>query len=64
MTEKRFYIDDYGVINDKEYEFSVLDEDELVNIINGIVEENKELKEENKEFFEKCGEEYPFTELR
>lgn len=45
MTEKRFYLDENG-INDREYEFSVLGEDELVDIINGIVDENEELKQQ------------------
>ena len=44
MTEKRFYLDENG-INDREYEFSVLGEDELVDIINGIVDENEQLKQ-------------------
>lgn len=43
MTEKRFYLDENG-INDREYEFSVLGEDELVDIINELAEENQRLK--------------------
>ena len=46
MTEKRFYLDENG-INDREYEFSILGEDELVDIINGLNDENKNLKLEN-----------------
>ena len=47
MTEtKRFYLDENG-INDREYEFSILGEDELVNIINELNDENKNLKLEN-----------------
>ena len=47
MTEtKRFYLDENG-INDREYEFSILGEDELVNIINELNDENKKLKLEN-----------------
>lgn len=46
MTEKRFYLDENG-INDREYEFSILDEDELVDIINELNDENKNLKLEN-----------------
>ena len=47
MTEtKRFYLDENG-INDREYEFSILGEDELVNIINELDDENKKLKLEN-----------------
>lgn len=45
MTKKRFYLDENG-INDKEYEFSVLGEDELVEIINELHEENIEYKQE------------------
>lgn len=48
MSEKRFYLDENG-INDKEYEFSLLGEDELVDIINRIVDENEQLKREVKE---------------
>lgn len=40
MTEKRFYLDENG-INDKEYEFSILSEDELVDRINELNDENK-----------------------
>lgn len=44
MTEnKRFYLDKNG-INDREYEFSILGEDELVDIINELNEENEQLK--------------------
>ena len=47
MTEtKRFYLDENG-INDREYEFSILGEDELVNIINELDDENKKLELEN-----------------
>ena len=46
MTEKRFYLDENG-INDREYEFSILGEDELVDIINELNDENKWLKLEN-----------------
>ena len=47
MTEtKRFYLDENG-INDREYEFSILGEDELVDIINELNDENKKLKLEN-----------------
>ena len=46
MTNKRFYLDENG-INDREYEFSILGEDELVNIINELNDENKNLKLEN-----------------
>ena len=47
MTEtKRFYLDENG-INDREYEFSILGEDELVDIINELNDENKNLKLEN-----------------
>lgn len=46
MTNKRFYLDENG-INDREYEFSILSEDELVDIINGLVDENKNLKLQN-----------------
>ena len=45
MTAKRFYLDENG-INDREYEFSILGEDELVDIINGIVDENEQLKQQ------------------
>ena len=49
MTEnKRFYLDESG-INDREYEFSVLGEDELVDIINELNDENKVLKATNGE---------------
>ena len=51
MIEKRFYLDENG-INDREYEFSILGEDELVNIINELNEENKELKEILKHTYE------------
>ena len=48
MTEnKRFYLDENG-INDREYEFSILGEDELVDIINELNDENEQLKKENK----------------
>ena len=44
MTEdKRFYLDENG-INDREYEFSILGEDELVDIINDLNDENGQLK--------------------
>lgn len=44
MTEdKRFYLDENG-INDREYEFSILGEDELVDIINELNDEHKQLK--------------------
>lgn len=46
MTEKRFYLDENG-INDREYEFSILGEDELVDRINELNDENKKLKLEN-----------------
>ena len=46
MTQKRFYLDENG-INDREYEFSILSEDELVDIINGLVDENRNLKLQN-----------------
>lgn len=46
MTEKRFYLDENG-INDREYEFSILGEDELVDIINELNDENKKLKLKN-----------------
>ena len=47
MTEtKRFYLDENG-INDREYEFSILGEDELVDIINELDDENKKLQLEN-----------------
>lgn len=46
MTEKRFYLDENG-INDREYEFSILGEDELVDIINELNDENEKLKLEN-----------------
>ena len=46
MTNKRFYLDENG-INDREYEFSILGEDELVDIINELNDENKNLKLEN-----------------
>ena len=47
MTEnKRFYLDKNG-INDREYEFSVLGEDELVDIINELNDENTELHIQN-----------------
>ena len=46
MTEKRFYLDENG-INDKEYEFSILGEEELVDRINELNDENKKLKLEN-----------------
>lgn len=46
MTNKRFYLDENG-INDREYEFSILSEDELVDIINELNDENKNLKLEN-----------------
>ena len=50
MTEnKRFYLDENG-INDREYEFSILGEDELVDIINDLNDENEQLKKE-KEFW-------------
>ena len=51
MIEKRFYLDENG-INDREYEFSILGEDELVNIINELNEENKELKQFKQQLFE------------
>ena len=43
MSEKRFYLDKNG-IKDREYEFSLLGEDELVDIINGLVDENERLR--------------------
>ena len=43
MTAKRFYLDENG-INDREYEFSILGEDELVDIINELNDENAKLK--------------------
>ena len=43
MTEKRFYLDENG-INDREYEFSILGEDELVDRINELNDENNKLK--------------------
>lgn len=43
ITEKRFYLDENG-INDREYEFSILGEDEFVNIINELNDENRQLK--------------------
>lgn len=46
MIEKRFYLDENG-INDREYEFSILGEDELVDIINELNDENKKLKLKN-----------------
>ena len=46
MTEKRFYFDENG-INDREYEFSILSEDELVDRINELNDENKKLKLKN-----------------
>ena len=46
MTEKRFYLDENG-INDREYEFSILGEDELVDRINELNDENKKLKLKN-----------------
>ena len=47
MTEnKRFYLDENG-INDREYEFSILGEDELVDIINELNDENIELHIQN-----------------
>ena len=46
MIEKRFYLDENG-INDKEYEFSILSEDELVDRINELNDENKKLKLKN-----------------
>lgn len=50
MTEdKRFYLDENG-INDREYEFSILGEDELVDIINDLNDENKQLKKQLQEF--------------
>lgn len=46
MTEnKRFYLDENG-INDREYEFSLLGEDELVDIINGLNDEKEQLKKQ------------------
>ena len=49
MTEdKRFYLDENG-INDREYEFSILGEDELVDIINDLNDENGQLKMGNNE---------------
>lgn len=45
MTEKRFYLDENG-INDREYEFSVLGEDELVDIINELNDENQQCENE------------------
>ncbi|MBQ6628040.1 MAG: hypothetical protein IJH65_04410 [Methanobrevibacter sp.] len=44
MSEKRFYLTENG-IQDKEYEFSLLGEYELVDIINGIVDENEQLRQ-------------------
>ena len=44
MTKKRFYLDENG-INDREYEFSILGEDELVDIINELNDENEQLKQ-------------------
>lgn len=41
----RFYLLEDGGIMDREYEFSLLGEDELVDIINGIDEENGQLKQ-------------------
>lgn len=50
MTEnKRFYLDENG-INDREYEFSILGEDELLDIINDLNDENKHLKKQLQEF--------------
>ena len=62
MTEnKRFYLDENG-INDREYEFSILGEDELVDIINELNEENEQLKHDatvlicsNQEYREENG---------
>ena len=49
MTEnKRFYLDENG-INDREYEFSILGEDELVDIINELADENEQLHLNYKE---------------
>ena len=46
MSEhKRFYLDENG-INDREYEFSILGEDELVDIINELADENRQLKQQ------------------
>lgn len=45
----RFYLLEDGGIMDREYEFSLLGEDELVDIINGIDEENGQLKQRIKE---------------
>ena len=55
MTEKRFYLDENG-INDKEYEFSIISEEELVDRINELNDENKELKEENEQLKKRCNE--------
>jgi len=40
---KRFYLDETG-INDREYEFSPIGEDELVDVINELNDENKRNK--------------------
>ena len=63
MTEKRFYLDENG-INDREYEFSILGEDELVDRINELNDETKKLKLKNmllkkeNEFLKKRCDEY------
>lgn len=44
MSEnKRFYLDETG-INDKEYEFGLIGEDELVDVINELNDENERNK--------------------
>ena len=48
MTKKRFYLDENG-INDREYEFSILGEDELVDRINELNDENRGLNKKNKQ---------------
>ena len=41
MSEKRFWLDEYGVIHDNEYEFNLLGEDDLVDRINELQEEKE-----------------------
>ena len=64
MSEKRFklwktfdrdgYTDDWGVIdtfnNDIDYEEYVLDEDEVIDLLNQLSDENKQLKEDNEKW--------------
>lgn len=64
--EERFYLDSDGYVSDREYEFGLLGQDELVEIINDLNNENKELKQFKNKVFELLEEkikEYPYLTL-